>query len=180
MDHARNQRWNLGSFALARFEKFMVSIAQKLGRLDCQLLAEDARNMALPHGDRETEEEIFQFNDQLTMSYLWVLGAYELVRSLDQRARANPPCLAAEIREMITRVKHQFNRLRVPLAKMEPSSAFRESDYEIAYPALVRDHGIGWFVAPEICITRRELADEMINLLEELRRVDPSFSANAS
>ena len=180
MDHARNQRWVLGSFALAKFEKFMVPLAQQLGRLDCQLLTEDSRYMALPQDDRETESEIMRFDDQLTMSYLWVLGAYELVRSLDQRVRTNSPLLAADDREMIKKAKRQFTRLRVPLAKMEPSKAFRKSDNEIAYPALVRHHGISWFVAPNVCITRRELADELLTLLEQLRRVDPAFSATAS
>jgi len=180
MDQGRNQRWVLGSFALVRFEKFMVPLAQKLGRLDCQLLFEDARYIALPQEDRETESEIISFDDQLTMSYLWILGAYELVRSLEQRARGNPNVLASDIREQITKVKRLFTRLRIPLAKMEPAGAFHDTDYEIAYPALVREHGIGWFVAPNVCITRRELADELLGLLERLRSVDPAFSAAAS
>lgn len=176
----RDRRWVRSSFAMARFEKFMVPLVQKLGRLDCQLLYEGERYIALPQEVRETEIEIVAFDDQLTMSYLWILGAYELVRSLDQRAQAHAGILTSDIHDQITKVKRHFARLRIPLAKMEPAGAFRDTDYEIAYPVLVMDHGIGWFVAPTVCITRRELADELLALLDRLRSVDPAFTTAAS
>ncbi len=172
MDEARNQRWVGGSFALAMFEKFMVPVAQQLGRLDCQLLAEDQRYMALSQDNRETIEEAIRFDHQLTMSYLWVLGAYELVRTVDQRARDNLALLGSDQRDAITQVKQRFARLRVPLAKMEPAAAFRDTDTAIAYSALVRDHGIGWLIG-STGITRKELADDLLALLDKLRGATP-------
>jgi hypothetical protein len=127
--------------------------------MDCQLIATDARFLSLSVEQRGTIDESVLLTDQITFSYLWVLGAYEFTRTLHQRL------VGHDIARTVQTVKHSINRLRVPLAKME-AAARSPSDSPIAYPALNEALGIAWQISEGEFITRRELADQLLNCLE--------------
>ena len=125
MNMKRHQRWVRGSFVLAKFEQFsisMVSVAQALGRLDCKLVADDQQFLTLSEKDHEREDEIMRLNDRLTMSYLWVLGSYELVRTLDQRASTKPESLSTELREVVVQLKRRFTSPEANASAESPSA----------------------------------------------------------
>jgi hypothetical protein len=176
MDHERYSHWVKSSFALARFDQFMVPLIQQLGRIDCQLIAEDHCFSQSSQDRRATIGESLKLTDRHTLSHLWVLGAYELVRTLDQRAQEQPTVVSSELRERIRDTKHLFARLRMPLAKMEPSRAHRATDFRIAYPMLHDELGISWQVAPDIFISRRELSDALLSLVKEMHTADNELS----
>jgi hypothetical protein len=162
-DTDRNKRWVDVSHKLASFDHFIIVTVQGIGKLDAKLVKEDEflvqqGTASSPFGD---------LGDHITMSYLWVLGAYELIRSLDQRAREDSDFLP-EQKESLQNLKWRFERLRIPLAKFEPAKRHVETDSHIAYPGINTKLGIAWRVANDTWITRRELSDAMLELVESI------------
>lgn len=169
MDSERLEEWVAVSWAVLPFEPHLMPVVQMLGRLDCQLIQDEDRSAALPAELRGGIPESVRLTDRLGLSYLWILGAYELARTLHQRA-LHGSTLDAESIEMIAETKRAFARLRMPLAKMEPARAHRDTDSPIAFPAIHHELGVAWQVAPGEYITRRELANLLLNLLSILNR----------
>jgi len=161
-------RWITGGNRAAHFELHMMITVQGLGSLDRELTAFDRFLVT-------NVEEIYAYPDDqaighavlltrhLTLSYLWVLGAYEVIRSIDQRFFSGNPN-GPDTYE-IKATKRQFSRLRVPLAKYE---AERRSpgDSSIAYPALSAAHGAAWMLSESVLISREELAEAFLTMLE--------------
>jgi hypothetical protein len=158
---SRFHRWVSASHRLARYEPFMVPTVQGLGRLDDLLAAKDARYVA-DEGYLSENYGILDLSDHITLSYLWVLGAYEIVRVLHQRERGSDSPLAISINVLL----RQFARLRMPLAKFEPAERHEKTDSHIAYPVLNSAHGIAWQVSEDTYISREELAVQFLRLLE--------------
>jgi hypothetical protein len=71
--------------------------------------------------------------------------------------------------EALTTLLRKFERLRMPLAKFEAAGRHKKTDLKIAYPALNSQHGIAWQVSENTFISRGELADEFLALLESWR-----------
>ena len=159
----RINRWVYASHTAAKYEPFMVPGIQGLGRLDHDLYEKDellARNpMAL-----SSSSDLGALSYHITMSYLWVLGAYEIIRSIQQR---NKDTGLSD--EKLTALLRKFERLRMPLAKFEPANRHKNTDSKIAYPALNELNGITWQISDEIFISRGELANEFLSLLEGWR-----------
>ena len=163
------QRWVDASHSLAKLEPFMVVVAQGLGRLDISLMTEDREFVANIEKNQRSLEENVKLNVRFTTSYLWVLGAYELVRTICQRLIDQKLDQSEQLAKDFGEIKKIFNRLRVPLAKMEPASAHKTTDSHIAYPALHREKGIAWQVSRDIFINRDDLADELLAKLERMK-----------
>ena len=54
----------------------------------------------------------------------------------------------------------------MPLAKFEPAERHQKTDFHIAYPVLNSDYGVAWQVSEDAFISRGELADQFLHLLE--------------
>ena len=163
-DIDRYTKWVNISHGLAVFDVFMVITVQGLGKLDSKLLKED--QMLIQQG--ATSSPVGDVSDHVTLSYLWVLGAYEIIRSLDQRARVDTGFFP-QSREHLQKLKWQFERLRIPLAKFEPARKHSDTDSHIAYPAINTALGVTWQVSENDWIARRDLSDSMLNFFESLR-----------
>ncbi|WP_417526789.1 hypothetical protein [Marinomonas shanghaiensis] len=162
-DAERNKRWVNISHKLAIFDHFLVVTAQGLGKLDSKLLKED--ELLVQQGS--TSGPFGDMSDHITMSYLWVLGAYEVIRSLEQRAREKADFLP-EQKESLQQLKWRFERLRIPLAKFEAAKKYSNTDSHIASPGVNTQLGIAWQVSQDTWITRRELSDSMLELFESI------------
>ncbi len=180
MQHERYSRWVKASPATGPFEHFMMVVVQGLGRLDCQLIQEDSRYCSLPEAQQQTIAESIKTSDRFTLSYLWVLGAYELVRTMDQRVRDKTSLISASLPQRLSELKRAFKRVRIPLAKMEPAKAHKDTDSPIAFPALHSEQGISWQLTRTDFVSRRELSDALLGFLEDLRSHDPHFIENAT
>lgn len=106
--------------------------------------------------------------ERLLLSYLWVLGAYEIIRTLTARASARTD-VNNEIRESLSEAKRLFGRVRIPLAKAEPSRRHEETDSALAVPTLVPGLGVGWILSEELTVTRQELSEAFRKALRVLR-----------
>ncbi len=141
----------------------------QLGRFDCRLIEEDARFSALNQEQSSSSHESTRLADRLTLSYFWMLAAYELVRTLDQRWRTGATTLPDESGNRVTALKRRMERLRSPLAKTETARRF-PIDHAMAYPTISRDFGLAWHVAQDTYISRRELSDQLLDFLADLKK----------
>jgi hypothetical protein len=170
---SRFERWVKASFVTARYEHFMPATVQGLGRIDQILYVEDQRLVSEPLESAEPSDLTLH----ITLSHLWVLGAYEVLRTIHQRCREG-----GGVDESVRDVLRRFERLRIPLAKFEPAGRHKETDTKIAYPALNAQYGVAWQVAEDVFIPRGELSDEFLMLLEGKRQenVGEDGGANAA
>ena len=163
IDQPRYSEWVRLSHRTATFETFMVPTIQGLGKLDAQLKFEDEAFLRLSEKERESIDVSLKLTERFTYSYLWVLGAYEIIRTMDQKCRADSSLVTKH--NDVTDSKHYFERVRIPLAKFESARRYKETDSTIAYPSLNREHGIAWQVSENLFISRLELSECFINLL---------------
>jgi len=149
-------------------ERWLTFVGNQLGQLDVELINEEdslVRNaQPIPGGGRQ-----IQFGRELTLSYLWVLGAYEFVRVLSQRQnKGNIPFFREKLPK-VHELKRRFARVRMPLAKLEAANDYK-SDFPEAFPYFdIKRKSIGWKIAKGVMITRRELSDELLVFLEQVK-----------
>ena len=167
-DQPRHARWVRASHGTDALEAGLDVFIQGLGKLDAQLVYEDNAFLALPVESRAEFEESLKLTDRMTLSRLWVLGAYEVIRTVAQRVRDKPGVLSGNLATRVKSTKKDFERLRIPLAKFEPAQAHTETDFASPRPGLHKDHGISWLVAKGVFISRRQLSDLLLALLEDI------------
>ena len=169
MNGERLNRWVKGSQGVRRIEEFMIYTVQLLGRVDLQLIEKDKILPLQPPVTREDAiNQSMELKDTFALSYLWVLGGYELIRTISQRCQKKPEIMGEELNERILKLKRKFARLRTPLAKMEPANEYKETDAHIAYPELHKELGASWIISKNTHISRRELSDNLLSLLEDI------------
>ncbi|TXH01481.1 MAG: hypothetical protein E6P95_01750 [Candidatus Moraniibacteriota bacterium] len=172
--------WVQLSAQMSAYENFFMPTIQGLGRLDLDLIEKDKEIL---QGIRsESSRNSIEFNlgltESFTQAYLWILGAYEAIRTLSQLADrevlVNPTQANKEVAENIRKVKHFFERVRIPLAKMEPSKKYEATDFPTAYPILDTKRGIAWHISASVVVSRQELSDEFLKLKDLLPQVPKS------
>ena len=164
-DDEQNRRWVKASLGLRRIEEFMIPTAQGLGLLDCKLTPEDDRFERLSQEERETAQESVMLTERFMLSSLWVMGAYELVRTIDQRAREGDVFVVDKVTECVKVLKRELERIRMPLAKMETARRF-EGDYPTPELYVMPGYGVAWRVSDEALFSRRKLSNGLLELLE--------------
>ena len=168
VDKERLKRWIQASHCVGNIEPFIIVFIQDLGRLDSRLILGDERLCrSLIEGHTSIDEGL-ETTDHIMLSRLWVLGAYEVVRCLENKCRNNAELVGAELNCKLKELKHTYTRLRIPLAKLEPAESYKDIDSPIAYPAIHKNLGVSWQVAKDVYITRRELSDRLLCLLEDI------------
>lgn len=173
IDEARYMRWRRVTYAFLQFEPHVVHTIQKLGRIDAELFLRDVRYREIRERHDGTPEEWAEISEHATtMAYLWVLGAYEVIRMLDQRFR-DDGLHHQGLYVGSTQLKHAFERVRVPLAKLQPARRHRHTDWHFAAPALITGHGLGWTVADGVHICRSDLSTQLLEFLEAMQ-IPPS------
>jgi hypothetical protein len=133
----------------------MVIVVQGLGRLDVALGEVDQVYLANFEEKSKSVAESVKLTERSSLSHLWVLGAYELVRSICQRITENRAAVPEEVARSFGELKNEFSHLRVPLAKMEPARAHRDTDFTFPFPALSPTRGIAWRIAHDVFISRQ-------------------------
>jgi hypothetical protein len=176
MDNQRRARWVYTSYALAKVEPYMVLLAQQLGRLDAKLILEDNRYSHLLPAQRESTQECLQLDERLALSYLWVLGSFELLRTLLERIGNGTTQFDASVTKKVEAVKKKIAQLRSPLAKLKNTSG----EATIPYPSLHEQLGISWRISETTYISRRELSESFLDLLEYMYNGDDIDHRNSS
>lgn len=171
--YQRRTEWVDAGHALNIFKIFhIIPIVHGLGQIDCKLIKDDMKYCKLLSKNGSTgsdDNSISEFSEHSMISYLWILGAYEVIRSIDERVDknrgGNPNILGEILNNKVKEVKKKFERIRIPLAKFEPARAHEETDFDFAYPHIHKSLGISWQVSDNIIIPRKELSDDLLNIL---------------
>jgi hypothetical protein len=174
------ERWVRASFSIGRIGQdplggYLTTYIQAAGTLDTKLRAFDERYVSESATQNElgTIEIAFLMTEHLYLSRLWVLDAYELIRTLDACIASGSWSPSTRIKRRVGQVKTELAEVRVPLAKLEPAKHSRGASPGdlIAQPALVPGMGAAWNVGPTTVriVTRRELSDAVLTLLEAAR-----------
>lgn len=142
---------------------FLVDILHMLGIHD--MILRNWESVFFSRPPIPTDTEMLKNNLKMYESYLWVLSAYEVVRTLSQRADQNDGLFNASVAEKIRKTKHKLEEVRIPLAKLEPR---RGNKGETAL-ALGGQFGnsYGWIVEPGgKFYSRLALAEAVLELLK--------------
>jgi hypothetical protein len=134
-----------------------------LGRLDVRLHHTNIELKYLRvHLSAATDEQMDLLHEAVGQAYFWVLGAYEIVRTLEQRFREREKNRPQPKPNPFTSTKEALERIRIPVAKHEPARRHKQTDYSYAYAALSERGGIGWKVSPDTYIAFEELSDMVL------------------
>jgi hypothetical protein len=185
-------RWVNASFSVSRAIKdplgsHLMFQIQALGRLDAKLRPLDAHFGGMVAHPPEASDAVgvaLAFTDFLDQSRLWVLGAYELVRTLDECIRHSlwrPP---EGVRDDVRVAKRALARVRIPLAKFQAAGRARSAlpGDLLPQPVLATGVGCAWAVGPtaDDIVTRLGLSDAVLDLFERARREDPRFATQSA
>lgn len=107
VENDRWKKWVEVSHIFRQINQWFSIIIQGLGRLDCELIYEDNLFLSLSKNDQETITESFKLSGRYTHSYLWVLGLYELIRTLDQKSTEAHSYLTGSIKGEIKELKRK-------------------------------------------------------------------------
>ena len=164
----RYSRWRRASCALARIEPSLTSTVEWLGRLDVQHVMEDQRFLNLNEHLKVTTAEIHRFSDHYTMSYLWVLESCEVLRTINKRVRSTPGLLPPDACRLLREIERAFENVQ-----LKPAREHMVCDSLVFSPVLDPELGIGWQVSRTSSITRRELSDAFLDVLERIQYYKP-------
>ena len=159
IEHAeRHKEWIASAEGFASVLGFEADIqVQGLGRLDIDLIWADANAPRLSKSKDRLEAALWMdLGPRLTLARLWVLGGYEIVRALDQKTSYKNP--------QVAQTKLLFERIRMPLAKLEAARKYEHVDSRIAMPIIHNTEGVGWLTNDTYFVTRRALADNLLSL----------------
>lgn len=124
MDYERYTDWVKRSFRWIRDDKDqgLPHHIQLLGIVDAEIRGIRKRDIYQEDGSpKEDAYGIILLEHYEIKAHLWLLGAYELVRVLSQRLRERPELASDESIEKVNEAKRAFERVRIPLAKLEPA-----------------------------------------------------------
>lgn len=171
MDYERYSDWVKRSFRWIREEKDqgVPHHIQLLGMVDAELRGIRREHIydkdGVPIADAYGIMMLERYQIQ---AHLWLLGAYELVRMISQRLRQFPELASDESILKVTEAKRIFERVRIPLAKLEPAARHKDTDFEFADTGM-GERGLGWRVAEGVVIYQEELSDVLYDMFCHMR-----------
>lgn len=167
-DMERYASWIELSTHIIKVEKAMVPIINALGKKDCELVERDTKAIDLV---LEAENDIGasgELDRLITDSYLWILGMYELVRTLHHISREGHELLDEQATDILSQLNDTYRRVRVPLAKLEPARGYKETDWPEILPIFEPGEGIGWQLSDKNFVTRQSLSDKALRDLSDV------------
>jgi hypothetical protein len=169
MNTLRNSRWFKVSTTALLMKPEVHGIVRMLGKIDVELHEKDIVYCALRSDIASISSDQWEnIHDSIALSHLWILGAYELVRTLSQSLDP-ATTLPQEVTDKCRQLKHEFERIRMPLAKLETPKYHHTTDYGVAYAGFNETHGLGWMVSGNDFISRDQLGIGMLEFLEFAR-----------
>jgi len=172
MEKYKHSEWLNNSFAFMNIEMLLLAEVQALGELDIELIEEFPKIEI----NSKLEEDLRKKRRYILLSKLWVLGAYELVRFLNDLNKKRD-LLNETIKIKLSEVLTAFTKVRVPLAKFQKSGKDKTLYQGVADSFFDSDKGIGWKVysheknkLEEEIFYRNNLGDLLLELLKEIKK----------
>lgn len=168
----RQSEWMNSSFTFMGVEMLLLGEVQALGELDVELIEELHKIKT----NSKLEEDLKIKRRYLLLSKLWVLGAYELIRFLnDINKKRNS--LSENTKLKLNGVLTTFTKVRVPLAKFQKAGKDKTLYDGVADSFIDSNKGVGWKIyshtktgLKEEIFYRNELGNSLLDLLKEMKR----------
>jgi len=172
MEKSRYSEWFNSSFVFMNVEMLLLGEVQALGELDIELIEEFPKIKI----NSRLEEDLKRKRRYLLLSKLWVLGAYELIRFLnDLNKKRNS--LQENTKTKLKNILSIFSKVRVPLAKFQKSGKDKTLYQGVADSFFDSDKGVGWKVyshnktkLKKEIFYRNDLGDLLLDLLKEMKK----------
>jgi hypothetical protein len=171
----RHSRWLVGAYKLAAHHVGFAYSLTGLGRLDCAIRSADIPYYNFINGGIKVGEPADILVDFQCLSGLWILGMYEIIRTLSQKLSNDSKLGKAHAAtDDVNLLKRKFARVRIPLAKFEAASKF-PTDHNYLSHIIGRPNGWGWVVADKTVINRNELADDVLKIFDKFEDTEASL-----
>ena len=172
MENDRQSEWMNSSFAFMGIEMLLLGEVQALGELDVELI-EELHKLKI---NSTLEEDLKKKRRYILLSKLWVLGAYELVRFLnDLNKKRN--LLEENTKTNLGGILSTFTKVRIPLAKFQKAGKDKTLYDGVADSFIDSNKGVGWKVyfhtkkeLKKETFYRNDLGDLLLNLLKGMRK----------
>jgi len=170
MEKERYFEYINNSMGLMHIEMLLVGNAQGLGILDVELIEEFPKLKI----NSQLEEDRLKKLRHITLSELWVMGAYELIRFINERLPKPTDIFSEGSIEKIKGTKRIFEEVRVPLVKFQKRHEKRLFS-GVVQPNFDSIKGMGWKIhlmekagIETKIIYRKDLGDLFLELLKEI------------
>lgn len=170
-DMERYASWIEISSHIIWVKKAMVPIIHALGMKDCELVERDSETFDIVMEVGKDLGANHELDSLISDSYLWILGMYELVRSLHQIAWEGHEFLDEEALNILSELNDAYRRLRIPLAKLEPARGHEDTDLSEVLPIFEPGEGIGWKLSEKDFVTRRCLSEKTLHDLSLIGKI---------
>lgn len=170
MDIELYEKWVTRSFRWVRSNKDqnLPHHIQMLGIVDAELRGIRRQHIFDAEGAPiEDEHGILMLERYQIKAHLWVLGAYEVVRMIGQRLWEDGSLAQDPSIEVVKETKKLFERLRIPLAKLEASKRHKNTDYDVPR-AGVGKRGLGWQVSDDTIIYQEDLSEQLFVMFSKM------------
>jgi hypothetical protein len=172
MKKDRQSEWMNSSFTFMGVEMLLLGEVQALGELDIELIEE----LSKIDINSKSKEDLRKKRRYLLLSKLWILGAYELIRFLnDYNKQRN--LLNEKIKQKLKEVLEKFTRIRIPLAKFQKIGNDKRLYESVADSFIDSSKGVGWKIytlgkekLKEELFYRNNLGDLLLDLLKEMKK----------
>ncbi len=169
----RLREWIENSKCMIFIEMSLLPDVQGLGRLDIELIKETNRLGAKSKIQRRIRLK------HLTLSKLWIFGAYELVRVIDEIITNKQDLVSQTTRTKVKDAKIELEKIRIPLTKFQMpkrQKPARPNRLFAQFPDSFIDSSgeVGWKVytaienRPTEIYYRRKFGDLLLKLFEEV------------
>jgi len=171
-NNERESEWMNSSFAFMNIEMLLLGEVQALGELDAELIEE----LHKIKSNSKLEEDLKIKRRYFLLSKLWVLGAYELIRFLnDLNKKRNS--FREHTKTKLAETLSTFTKIRVPLAKFQKSGKDKALYDGVADSFMDSVKGVGWKVyshtktgLKEDIFYRNDLGNLLLDLLKEMKK----------
>lgn len=163
----RFQEWCRYSEIIIKIHPKLFEYSLGLAQIDKTLITDDDRFVAHFQETKNCNSIAIDLGHHITISEFWVFAAYEFLRTLDEMCRDNSSLFTAPKNKEINNLKKYFLHIRIPLAKLEPATPYKNTDYDVVNAEFSCD-GISWKVSDQLTISRLELSNKIYCLLETL------------
>lgn len=127
MANNRQNRWVNGALPIRKVNELLTVYIQGLGRIDCKLVENEKAYLSFRRDNptltdsnaSEFGKMTIQRNDDTVLAQLWVMGCYEILRTLDEWIRIERKMNNTETAKTANDAKKVFERVRIPLTKLK-------------------------------------------------------------
>ncbi len=167
----RQSEWVDNSMSLMHIEMLLVGNAQGLGLLDVELIKEFPKLKI----NSKLEKDRLKKLRHITLSELWVMGAYELVRFINNVAHKHTDIFEEETMKKIKENITLFTEIRIPLTRFQKMG--QNQQYSgVSQPIWDSIKSEGWKVhfsgksgIETKKFYRKDLSDSLLALLKKLK-----------